>query len=305
MKKVVLITGANGMLAKHLAKQLESSYSVRFLTRKKIRSNEYLWDLNNNYIDPNALKDVNNIIHLAGSSIANKRWTKKRKQTILSSRVASANLILKELKKHQISIDTFASASAIGYYGTKTTDDILDEKSPKGTDFLSDICDKWENAANNFKSNGIAKRIAILRIGIILAKNDGALKKIMLPIKYGLGSSLGTGNQYMPWIHIQDLVNIFKLILDDKRVSGIFNAVSPQHITNLEFIKSIAQIMNKPLIIANIPKFIIKGLFGEMSSILLEGSKISSEKLLNTGFKFKYGMLNDALGSLIKINNRI
>ena len=300
MKQVVLITGANGMLAKRLAKQLEGEYSVRFLTRKKIRSNEYLWDLNNNYIDPNALIGVNTIIHLAGSSIANKRWTKKRKQIILSSRVDSAQLILKELKKHQISIETFISASAIGYYGTKTTDDIFNEKSPKGKDFLSDICDKWENAAYDFKSNGIASRIAIVRIGIILAKNDGALKKIMQPIKYGVGAGIGTGNQYMPWIHIHDLVRIFKLILDDKSITGTFNAVAPEHITNMELTKAIAEITNKPLLLPKIPKFIIQGLFGEMSTMLLEGNKISSEKILNTGFRFKYEKLNDALKSLLK-----
>jgi uncharacterized protein (TIGR01777 family) len=300
MKQVVLITGANGMLAKHLAKQLEIEYSVRFLTRKKTRSNEYLWDLNNNYIDPNALIGVHNIIHLAGSSIANKRWTKKRKQIIISSRVDSAGLILKELKKHQISIETFISASAIGYYGTKTTDEIYNEKSPKGNDFLSDVCDKWEHAAYDFKSNGIANRIAIVRIGIILAGNDGVLKKIMQPIKYGLGSGIGTGNQYMPWIHIRDLVGIFKLFLDDKRITGTFNAVSPQHISNMEFTKAVAQLINRPLLLPNIPKFIIQGLYGEMSSILLEGSKISSEKILNTGFRFEYEKLRDALRSLIK-----
>jgi len=211
MKQVVLITGANGMLAKQLAKQLESDYSIRFLTRKKTRSNEYLWDLNNNYIDTNALIGVHCIIHLAGASVTTKRWTKKRKQTIISSRVESANLILKELKKHQISIEAFISASATGYYGTTTTDTIFNETKTKGDDFLSDVCDRWENAAFEFKINGIVNRVVIIRIGIILAKNNGALKKIIQPIKYGLGSGIGSGNQYMPWIHIVDLVRIFQI----------------------------------------------------------------------------------------------
>ena len=299
MKQVVLITGGNGMLAKQMTQELEGEYSVRFLTRNKTRSNEYFWDLENQYIDPNALIGVSIIIHLAGSSIANKRWTKKTKQSILSSRVDGANLILRELKKHQITIETFISASAIGYYGTKTTDDIYNEKSPKGDDFLSDVCSKWENAAYDFKANGLANRIAVVRIGIILAKNDGALKKIMQPIRYGFGSGIGTGNQYMPWIHIQDLVRIFKLILDDKSIAGTFNAVSPQHISNIELTEAIAQLTNNPLFLPNIPKFIIQILFGEMSTMILEGSRISSEKILNTSFRFKYGKLSDALKSII------
>ena len=244
MNKNVLITGANGLLAKHLAKQLESEYSIRFLTRKITRSNEYLWDLKNNYIDPNALKGVHIIIHLAGSPIANKRWTKKRKQIIFSSRVDSAHLILEELKKHEITIEKFISASAIGYYGTTTADYIFNEESPKGNDFLSNVCNKWEDAAHAFKSSNVANRIAIIRIGIILAKNDGALKKITRPIKYGLGSGIGTGNQYMPWIHIQDLCNVFNFVIMNKHISGTFNAVSPEHITNIELTKRIGKVLN-------------------------------------------------------------
>ncbi len=300
MKQVVLITGANGMLAKHLARELDNEYSVRFLTRNKTRSNEYVWDLNHNYIDPKALLGVHHIIHLAGASIANKRWTNKRKQLILFSRVGSAELILNELVKQEISIETFISASAIGYYGSTTTDETYDENSPKGNDFLSGVCFNWENAAKRFKLKGVANRVAIVRIGMILSKNDGALKKIIKPIKYFVGSGLSTGNQFMPWIHIYDLVKIFKFILDDKRLSGTYNAVSPQHITNMELTNSIAKFINKPILLPNIPKFIIQGLFGEMSTILLGGSKVSSKKISNAGFKFEYDRLGDALKSLIE-----
>lgn len=300
MKQVVLITGANGMLAQFLAKELENEYSVRFLTREINRTNEYLWDVNKKYIDPKALIGVNTIIHLAGTSIANKRWTKSRKQAILSSRVDSAGLILKELKKHQITIETFISASAIGYYGSKTTDETYDEKSLKGNDFLSDVCFEWESAAEAFKLNEIANRVAIVRIGIILAKNDGVLTKIIKPINYGLGSGLGSGNQFVPWIHIHDLVRIFKFILDYKNITGTFNAVSPQHITNMELTNTVAKVLNKNILLPNIPKFIIQSIYGEMSTILLEGSKISSNKISNTGFVFEYEKLNDALNNLIK-----
>ena len=299
MKKTILITGANGMLSKHLAKQLEHEYIIRFLTRKVRKNNEYLWDSSKNYIDPNALKNVHTIIHLAGSSIAEKKWTTAIKERIYSSRIETSNLILDTLKKHKLTIDTFISASAVGYYGTLTSETIFDEESPKGNDFLSDVCDKWENAAHQFKSDSVARRVVIKRIGIILAKNDGALKKIVQPIRFGIGSGIGTGNQYMPWIHIQDLSNIFHFALNNNDLDGTFNAVSPEHITNIELTKKIGKTISRPILLPNIPKFVIKGLFGEMGSILLEGSRVSSEKIVNAGFTFKYENVNDALNNLL------
>jgi len=303
MKKNVLITGANGMLSNHLTKQLEQEYSVRYLTRNPSRSNEYLWDLQNNYIDPNALKDVHTIIHLAGSPIAANRWTKERKQEIYASRVDSAHLLFNELINNNITIDSFISASATGYYGTTTTDIIYSEESKKGNDFLSNVCHDWEAAAHQFKARNIAKRIAIVRIAVILSSGGGALKKIVLPIKYGLGSGLGTGKQFMPWIHIQDLCNLFVFILNNRHIEGTFNAVSPEHVTNNELTKKIAQLLDRPLLLPNIPAFIMQGLYGEMSSILLQGSKVSSDKIVNQGFSFKFGNLHDCLENLLPTNN--
>ena len=300
MKKTILITGASGMLAKHLSRELEREYSIRYLTRKVTKINEYLWDLDQNYIDPKALIGVHTIIHLAGSSIATNRWTDKRKKDIISSRVDSAKLILHELKKLNINIDSFISASAIGYYGSNTTEKVLDEKSPKGNDFLSDVCFKWESAAEAFKSNDAATRVAIVRIGIILDKNNGALQKIIKPIKYGLGSVIGNGNQYMPWVHINDLVRLFKFILDDMTIDGTFNAVSPDHITNRELTKTIARRLKKRIFLPKIPEFIIRLIFGEMSTILLNGSKVSSRKISDAGFSFEYDEINSTLKNLIE-----
>lgn len=299
MKKIILITGANGMLAKDLANQLEEEYTIRFLTRKVSKDNEFLWDLKNNYIDPKALIGVHNIIHLAGSSVAEKRWTEKRKQDILSSRVASAQLILDALKQQQLTINAFISASAIGYYGTNNTETIFNEESPKGNDFLSNVCDKWEQVAHAFQSKQVAKRIAIVRIGIILAKGGSALQKITKPISFGFGSGIGTGKQFMPWIHIQDLSGIFKYILSNEQVNGIFNAVSPEDATNIEFTKKIGKLLNRPIILPNIPKFMIQVLFGEMGTILLNGNRISSKKITDIGFKFNFKSLDGALKNLL------
>jgi len=300
MKKVVLITGAGGMLAGYLSKQLSPEYSVRYLTRNVTRDNEYLWDLKNKYIDPKGLTGVNYIIHLAGSSVAEKRWSKRRKQNILSSRVDSSLLILEELKKSKITIDAFISASATGYYGTVTSDTILNEESPQGNDFLSFVCNKWENTARLFKSEKVAKRVSVVRCGIIFSKKGGALKQIVKPVKYGFGSGIGTGNQYIPWIHIQDLCNIFKFFIENENISGIFNAVSSEHITNIELVKKIAETLNREIILPNIPAFIIKWILGERAVMLLEGSRVSSDKIIKLGFKFEYDDLDKALKNLLK-----
>jgi uncharacterized protein (TIGR01777 family) len=304
MKEVVLITGANGVLANYLAEELESNYSIRFLTRKVNESNEFLWDLTNNYIDPKAFNNVNHIIHLAGSSIADNRWTEKIKQMIYSSRVDSSQLILEVLKKNNQTIDTFISASAIGYYGMNTTDTILNEESPNGTDFLSDVCNKWEGVAHSFSSENVANRMSIVRIGIIFTPNEGALKKIIQPINLGIGSGIGSGNQWMPWIHISDLCGIFKFLLAHKEISGTFNAVSSEHTTNIELTRKIAKVLKRKIILPNIPKFVMKLIFGEMSVILLKGSRVSSDKIIKKGFNFKYENLNMALRNILKTDNK-
>jgi uncharacterized protein (TIGR01777 family) len=300
MKQVVLITGANGMLANCLGRELEKQYTVRFLTRNKSRDNQFEWNVDSNYIDPNAVIGVDHIIHLAGAAIADKRWTKSRKQIILSSRVKSANLILDELQKQKQSIESFISISAIGYYGGKTCAEVFVEESENGNDFLSNVCFEWERAAEAFKVKNVANKIAIVRTGIILDKKKGALSKIAKPIKFGFGSCLGSGKQYMPWIHMQDLVEIFKFILQDKNISGTFNAVAPQHVTNKEFTKTLAEKMHRSLFLPAIPKLLLKIIFGEMSTIILEGSKVSSEKIGKMGFKFKFKTLEAALGDLYK-----
>ena len=300
MKETVLITGLNGMVAQKLAQYLKKDYSIRFLTRNVSHGNSYEWNIEKKYIDSRALIGVDHVIHLAGTPISHKRWTKNRKGIILSSRIDSATLIQEELKKHKVKINSFISASAIGYYGAKTTNKIFSEESQKGNDFISDVCFRWEKAAQSFELKKQAKRTAILRIGIILSETGGILEKLVSPIKYYLGSNIGDGKQYMPWIHIKDLCGIIKFILDNKHIKGTFNAVSPQHITNTELTKEVAKVLNKSIILPNIPKFIIKRLFGEMSIIILDGSKVSSEKIIKNGYNFEYRNLNKALNNIIR-----
>lgn len=298
MKEVVLITGANGMVAKRLSKILDDRFKIRFLTRYSSKDNEYEWNVKNGYIDINALQNVNHIIHLAGAGIADGKWSKDRKKIILSSRVDSGKLILNALKKHQIKITSFISASAIGYYGTETTKNIYTEDMKKGNDFLSNVCYEWEKVAKTFKVEKIAKRTVILRFGIVLSKEKGALKKMIVPIKLFFGAVLGKGNQYMPWIHINDLCLMIKFLLETPSLKGIYNAVAPNHITNKEFTRILSEHLNKPIFFPNIPKFIIKLIFGDSSILLLKGSRMSSKKIIEKGFKFKYSNLKKALQNL-------
>jgi uncharacterized protein (TIGR01777 family) len=301
MKEIVLITGANGLVAQELSKRLEKEYSVRFLTRKKRNSNEFEWDIKNQSIDETAFENVSHIIHLAGANISEKRWTDERKKELISSRIDSANLILKTLQKNNIKLKSFISASGINYYGTKTTEKIFTEKDDPGNDFLSEVVVLWERVADDFKEQNIAERVVKIRTAVVLSEKDGALKKMIPTIKMGIGSPLGTGKQYMPWIHIKDICSIYEFALKNSELDGAFNATSPEHTTNENLTKKIAEVLKKPLFMPNVPSFVLKLLFGELASALLEGSRASSEKIQKEGFKFEFPVLKGALEDLLKI----
>lgn len=288
MKEIVLITGGNGFVVQHLVKHLSDQYTIRLLTRNPKASNEFHWSIQNKTIDEKALENIDHIIHLAGANIFEKRWTIERKQEIISSRIASARLLLEALKQNNQTIKTFISASAIGYYGAVTTEKIFTENDTKGNDFLSDVVEKWENAADAFQQSNIAVKVVKLRTGVVFAKAGSALQKIEKPIANYVGALLGSGKQYMPWIHIDDLCRLYQYSLANSEIAGTFNAVAPQHITNKELTQYIAKQMHKPLWLPNIPAFVLKVIFGESACMLLEGSRISCERVLAIGFEFKY-----------------
>ena len=300
MKEIVLITGASGAIARVLSKKLENQYSIRFLTRKKEAENEFEWDLENQIVDENAFENVSHIIHLAGANISEKRWTEDRKKELISSRVDSAKLILNTLKKKNIKLKSFISASGINFYGTKTTDKIFTENDAPGNDFLSEVVVVWEKAADEFKEKNIAERVVKIRTAVVLSKNEGALAKMMTPIKFGIGSPLGNGKQYMPWIHIDDICAIYEFALKNPEVEGAYNASAPQHTTNENLTKLIAKVLKKPLLMPNVPSFILKLIFGELADALLEGSRASSEKIEKVGFEFQFPDLQMALEDLLK-----
>lgn len=302
MKEVVLITGAGGMIARELSKKIGNDYTVRLLTRKKKQSDEYEWDITNGIIDESAFENVSHIIHLAGANISEKRWTNDRKKELISSRIDSATLLLNTLRRKNIQLKSFITASGINYYGTLTTDKIFTEKDPPGNDFLSEVVILWEKSADEFKVQKLAERVVKLRTAVVLSEKEGALKQIMTPIKYGVGSPLGSGKQYMPWIHLRDICSLYKFALKNTSLDGVYNASSPEHTTNENLIRMIARVLHKPLWMPNVPGFILKLIFGELADALLKGSRASSQKIQDAGFRFEFPGLQQALKDLLQKN---
>lgn len=299
MKEIVLITGAGGLIAQELAKKIENNYEVRFLTRNKKRANEYEWNIKKGTIDESAFENISHMIHLAGANISEKRWTTERKKELISSRIDSAQLLLNTLKRKNIQLKSFISASGINYYGTKTSEKISIETDGPGNDFLSEVVVLWERAADEFEQRNLAERVVKIRTAVVLSEKEGALKKMLPPIEYYIGSPLGTGKQYMPWIHINDICSIYEFALKNSHVNGAYNANSPEHITNEYLTKQIAKTIQKPLFMPNIPAFVLKLIFGELANALLEGSRTSSQKIQDAGFRFEFPNLQNSLEDLL------
>lgn len=299
MANKILITGASGLIGTRLTELLQKENpEVAHLVRsvKKSLVQTFLWNPEANRIDPQALKNVNTIIHLAGSGIAEKRWSAKRKKEILNSRVLSTRLLADVLQKENHPVETIVSASAIGYYGPGDDQKIFTEDDSPGSDFLAQVTRQWEQEVEQFQSLNI--RVVKIRIGIVLSTKGGALKEMARPVRLGLGAPLGSGQQYMSWIHIDDLCHIFKQALNDKNMQGIYNGVT-DWCTNAELTKALAKILHKPLWLPSVPSFVLKIALGEMADLVLKGNKVSSEKIRNEGFVFRYPQLNDALTELL------
>ena len=292
----VLITGGSGLLGSSLTQKLLSeNIEVVHLTREKNSKNDvknYLWNWGKNEIDERCFNGITNIIHLAGAGIAEKAWTQKRKNTIVKSRVLTARLLHSKIESLNIDLKAFISASAVGFYGAQVSEKEFNESDVSFEDFMGNCCKQWENAADLFVP---ISRVVKLRLGVILDKDFGALPRIARMIKNRIGSPLGTGNQYMPWIHIDDAVEIFYKAIRNNEYSGVYNAVSTENITNSILTKSVGRVLNRKIWLPNVPSFILRFLYGEMSDTILKGVKVSNKKIKNLGFKFKYDKIDEAL----------
>ncbi|MBS9767725.1 MAG: TIGR01777 family oxidoreductase [Flavobacteriaceae bacterium] len=278
----ILITGGSGLVGTALSKALlNRGYTVHWLGRCKHKNSlcpTFLWDWEKGRIEQGAFEGVSHIIHLAGANVGAKRWTKSYKKLIFDSRIQSSQLLFEFVKNLQIPLQAFISASAVGYYGTFTQDTPLTEDSPAGTDFLAKVCVEWEKKAQQFTEK-LDIRSVCLRTPVVLAENGGALPKIAKPISWGLGAILGSGKQYMPYICLEDLVNLYIKAIEDNSMNGAYNACSSQQLTNEEFTKLLAKKMGKRIWLPNIPSFLLQFLLGEQSSILLAGSPVISTRL--------------------------
>ncbi|MFN8230391.1 MAG: TIGR01777 family oxidoreductase [Bacteroidia bacterium] len=300
MKKI-LIAGGTGFVGKQLIPFLvEKGYSIHVLTRKSSANTLenirfFQWDIEKQYIDKKAFEGVEILINLTGANIGEKRWTNDRKKELIDSRIKSIDLLYQYISKNKFDINTFISSSAVGFYGAITTDKLFVETSKNGNDFLASVCRKWEASALKFTNLGI--RTVVLRKGVVLVKNGGMVQKLTPLAKRGITVSLGSGKQYLPWIDIRDLVRLYEFILSNSTVSGIFNAIAIEQITMNDFSKRLLHSFGKKSFLPNVPSFIIRLLFGEMSVMLLEGSKVSNEKLKTTGFIFEFDTLEKSLSS--------
>jgi uncharacterized protein (TIGR01777 family) len=303
----ILITGGTGLIGRELSSSLvKKGYDVIILSRNpkahkaegKIRYAH--WDIDKQQIDIAALGAADHIVHLAGAGVADKRWSESRKKEIVDSRVKSGELLVKVMKENENKIQSIISSSAIGWYGA---DPVIPNPRPfieddkPDTSFLGDTCLKWEESVTPLKQLG--KRLVILRTGIVLSKEGGALKEFKKPVKFGVAAILGSGKQMISWIHVEDLVRLYIRFIEHASLDGIYNAVAPKPVSNSELVTKLAKEMKGSFYVPmHVPAFILKMALGEMSIEVLKSATVSCVKVHLTDFTYQYPTIEAALPSL-------
>lgn len=291
----LLISGGNGFIGKTLAKFLQDAGHQTFvLSRTK---GDVLWNPTENWIQENAFENIDAVIHLAGENIGESRWTAQRKKELIQSRKQGTEVLVKALNEQQHHVQLFISASAIGFYGADTGEQLCDENSPSGHDFLSECVQVWESANGTLSPN---IRKVVFRLGLVLDKKGGIFKSVLIPIKLGLGSALGSGKQWQSWIHIKDVCEAILLTLNNKNLRGTYNLVAPNPIRQVEMAKQIALKGKFPFFMPAVPKFVLKLVLGEMACLVLGSNKVTCDKFLkDSGIKFKFPDFERAVNELI------
>lgn len=296
MRRVV-ITGGTGLIGSHLSTLLATEgCQVVHLTRgvkKKGRYNTFRWNPDEGYCDKDAFRDGDAIIHLAGSGIGQGRWTEARRREILRSRTVTGELINMMTIGSGIVPSVFITASGVNYYGSETSEKIFTETDPPAEDFLGEVCRQWEAAADPFSVAGV--RVVKVRTAVVLARHGSALSKMTAPAKAGLIVRIGPGSQYFPWIHVTDLCSVYHKAITDNNMSGPFNAVAPHQVTHDMMMSEVARQKRLPVFLPHVPAWLLRIVLGDMSVILTHGSRISSDHLSETGFRFSYPDISAAL----------
>ena len=290
----IVISGASGLVGRSLMEFLASrGHALLRLVRQEPRSEtEIAWDPARGELEPTALEGVHAVVHLAGANIAERRWSEARKRVLRESREGGTRLLCQTLARTREPPKALIAASAIGYYGDRG-DEWMDERSEPGRGFLPELCQAWEAATEPSRTAGI--RVVNLRIGVVLAARGGALARMLTPFRLGLGGVVGNGRQYLSWIALEDLLRVIEHVIDSPEVLGPLNAVAPEPVTNREFTRILARVLQRPAILP-VPALLCRALLGELGqALLLEGARLSCARLEQSGFSFLYRDLERAL----------
>lgn len=297
----VLITGGSGLIGSRLSQLLlEKGYKVSHLSRSNSKKNDievYQWNIKKGIIEEGAIDTADCIVHLAGAGVADKRWTDKRKKEIIDSRIDTANLLYEYLQKTPNQVKAFIGSSGISYYGDSGKE-IKTEKASKGAGFLSDVTEVWEQLT--FQMKKLNLRTVAIRTGLVLSQKDGVLTKLALPVKFGIGNYFGDGQHFYSWIHIDDLCNIYIKAIADESMEGVYNGVAPNPVTNKDFVLTIAKALGRPKISIPVPEFALRLALGEMADAVMEGIRVSAEKIEGEGFVFEHPKLLAALKDIYR-----
>lgn len=302
----ILIAGGTGLIGRRLTEMLrEQGHEVRVLTRHALRDSipqpqqqvqQFAWHPAEGRVDDAALLGADVIINLAGAGIADRRWTAARKRELVQSRIQSAQTLRTAIERTGHKPQVYLAASAIGYYGDSGERWMHETENPVDQGFMVGCCREWEQASAEIAALGI--RTVVLRIGVVLAGEGGALAEFVKPLRFGLGAYFADGQAWCSWIHRDDLCRIFLWAMDAPTVWGTFNAVAPQPVRNLDLVRATARAMRQRAIFAPAPAFAMRLVFGEMSAVILNSNRVSADKLVAAGFRFQHPKLEEALGDI-------
>ncbi len=295
----ILITGGTGFIGKQISRHFTNiGHQVTILTRNVHKVNQGLESVNYITVLDNIVSPYDVIINLAGESLNKNRWNEKVKNDIYQSRIQTTQKIINYIKTAEVKPQLLISGSAIGFYGSSTDQIFKEDSEPADKGFTHNLCQNWEKIAQEASQHGV--RVCLIRTGIVLGKDGGALEKMLTPFKLGLGAQLGNGKQWMSWIHMDDVVMALVYLMNHANLNGAFNLTAPEPVTNKVFTHELAKTLKRPSILV-LPNFIVKMMFGEMAEfLLLKGQKVIPEKLLNAGYSFKFDKLANALKDILQ-----